>query len=628
MISGCAARLQLPGTTMPTDDGDRTVAALLDAALTEQQERLLRAILWPVVAENRAEDAMWSQWHSLRRGFGREGFGDAQAAFDTLPVLDGPHGPYGLVWRTLPGAGRQIRSDERVGLTVAGLHRADPHHDHERASRLAQLIALLGDQEARASLNPDQVITRTIELRDMAASYLKLTDPGTQTRSMTLRAAVHLLGHEPVPITVDWDRHTVVIGDGHLEPYRDVSTAREYLAALVRNANLHELPAISTTDQRVPTQQVSTVIQPVTAHVLGGPGYELAWPKDVGVAELLAVAQRPRHGAADRARLLLSEIFATAVPSDDLAAYLADASSNEDEAAQHFLWALVQVTDQFPEGRSRPPYYGQDTAAEGIDIESSWRRIVVDFRMAGYLEQAAPEGCGDDPPPREQNDRLNSITRERIGLRHVWPITTMRVAADPIPTEDFYRLVELVGDLVARPRSRQEHAGCGWHYLEFAPEPARSLYRARLNELFDRTGVPLRMSDQGEDRGRLVRVTGDARDQLVRRALAVQDDGDRADVAHAVRRFRDRAATRDDKRAAVVALARVLENHRELLKDEMLSRDEGALFNIANNFDVRHRGADQRADYDEFYLDWLFWWYLATVELIDRLITRKAAATG
>lgn len=57
---------------------------------------------------------------------------------------------------------------------MAGLHRADPQHDHARASRLAQLIALLGDQEARAPLNPDQVITRTIELRDMAGSYLKL----------------------------------------------------------------------------------------------------------------------------------------------------------------------------------------------------------------------------------------------------------------------------------------------------------------------------------------------------------------------------------------------------------------------------------------------------------------------
>jgi hypothetical protein len=131
------------------------------------------------------------------------------------------------------------------------------------------------------------------------------------------------------------------------------------------------------------------------------------------------------------------------------------------------------------------------------------------------------------------------------------------------------------------------------------------------------------VSAEGEDLGRLIRVAGDPRDELVHRALAVQDEGDRDAVAHAVARFRDRAVTRDDKRAAVVALARVLENRRRLLEAELLSRDEGALFNIANSFDIRHRGANQQADYDEAFLDWVFWWYLATVELLDRLIARQ-----
>ena len=29
------------------------------------------------------------------------------------------------------------------------------------------------------------------------------------------------------------------------------------------------------------------------------------------------------------------------------------------------------------------------------------------------------------------------------------------------------------------------------------------------------------------------------------------------------------------------------------------------------------------ADYDPIFLDWIFWWYLATVELIDRLLARS-----
>lgn len=93
-------------------------------------------------------------------------------------------------------------------------------------------------------------------------------------------------------------------------------------------------------------------------------------------------------------------------------------------------------------------------------------------------------------------------------------------------------------------------------------------------------------------------------------------------MAHATALFRSRTATREDKRSACIALAGVLESRRSLLKTNLLSGDEGALFQIANQFDIRHRKADQHPDYDDAYLDWLFWWYLATVDLTDRLIAR------
>lgn len=258
---------------MAGDDAAQVVATLLDFDLSEQQRQLLAAILRPVVDEDRTEDALWPQWNYLRRGFARDGFGDAQSTVDSLPVLDGPRGPYGLVWRTMPGAGRQIRRDERVGLTLAGLHLADPHAGHQRANRLAQLIALLGDQEARDSLDPDQVNTRTIQLGDVAARYLNLTEWRSRTTSMTLRAAVHLLGREPIPITVEWDRDAAVIGDGYLEPYREVATARQYLAELVHQTGLHDTPPLPSaatemqselTGIRAPESASNTPIAPDT----------------------------------------------------------------------------------------------------------------------------------------------------------------------------------------------------------------------------------------------------------------------------------------------------------------------------------------------------------------------------
>lgn len=99
--------------------------------------------------------------------------------------------------------------------------------------------------------------------------------------------------------------------------------------------------------------------------------------------------------------------------------------------------------------------------------------------------------------------------------------------------------------------------------------------------------------------------------------------GDR--VRHAVALFRRRGATEEDKRSAAVALAGVLEERRGLLKSELFRKDEAALFQIANQFSLRHRNEAQKGDFDAAFLDWVFWWYLATVELTDRLLERVGA---
>jgi hypothetical protein len=95
-------------------------------------------------------------------------------------------------------------------------------------------------------------------------------------------------------------------------------------------------------------------------------------------------------------------------------------------------------------------------------------------------------------------------------------------------------------------------------------------------------------------------------------------------VQHAIALFRPRAAT-VERRSAVIALAGILEERRGLLKAELLSKDEAALFQIANQFAVRHQRADQRGDYNPIFLDWLFWWYLDTVQLTDQLLARQAS---
>jgi len=56
---------------------------------------------------------------------------------------------------------------------------------------------------------------------------------------------------------------------------------------------------------------------------------------------------------------------------------------------------------------------------------------------------------------------------------------------------------------------------------------------------------------------------------------------------------RYRNASEHDKRSACIALAGVLEERRALLNQDMMKKDEGALFDIANNFAIRHQKAQQ-----------------------------------
>jgi hypothetical protein len=130
--------------------------------------------------------------------------------------------------------------------------------------------------------------------------------------------------------------------------------------------------------------------------------------------------------------------------------------------------------------------------------------------------------------------------------------------------------------------------------------------------------------EEGEDIGRFVAVTDDARAELVQ-AVVARDDGEPADqVRHALALFRQRGADRHQKRSAVAALALVLEERRHNVLTEALAKsDSGALFDIANKFHVRHQGAKQKRDYDEFCLDWIFWLYLASIELTNRVIDEQ-----
>ena len=82
-------------------------------------------------------------------------------------------------------------------------------------------------------------------------------------------------------------------------------------------------------------------------------------------------------------------------------------------------------------------------------------------------------------------------------------------------------------------------------------------------------------------------------------------------------------------REAVRNLFDVLERLRPQIREHMLQGDEGDLFNIANNFAIRHFNDRQRTEWESpTWLSWMFYVNLATIHLMTRLLRRQANLEG
>ncbi|MGH3425979.1 MAG: hypothetical protein ACRDQZ_00125 [Mycobacteriales bacterium] len=357
--------------------------------------------------------------------------------------------------------------------------------------------------------------------------------------------------------------------------------------------------------------------------------YELDWPRELLRGELLALCNHPhRSWSASDVELMLTEAFHTDVPAADFGRVSAlDGWVEGSSDGLNWVNDLLAHLNEVREYRPPRPYW---SARHGAPPDGP-RRTVGQLRVAvaqlisslqaeGYLDRALPKVCVDDRDGVEPDPE--ALLADRLGVPGLWPLQP-----EAWDTDTFYGLIEVFHDLVARPRSRSRHEfnDCGLHFGDFDTDAGRRVYRALVNRLLAENAVELRLADDGEDAGRLVHVVDEARGELVERVLATQDTDIVKRVEHAIALFRRRDASTEDKRLAVVALTGILERRLPVIKQTPLltEKDEGALFNIANNFDLRHQDIKQQREYDPAFLDWIFWWYLATIELTNQIIARQ-----
>ncbi len=91
-------------------------------------------------------------------------------------------------------------------------------------------------------------------------------------------------------------------------------------------------------------------------------------------------------------------------------------------------------------------------------------------------------------------------------------------------------------------------------------------------------------------------------------------------------------ATNKDKRDALGDLAHIVEYYYEKIEDKFKSPDENKLFsifkksisNVLNNYQIRHHNKKQKTNYDESWLDSIFYIVLAYIKQIENTAKKES----
>lgn len=276
---------------------------------------------------------------------------------------------------------------------------------------------------------------------------------------------------------------------------------------------------------------------------------------------------------------------------------------------------------------SNRPYWSQRQGIVEVvnflpeQVRRSFASVVQVCQEAGELQEAFGYECVDEG---FVTGTLGTVITDRLlitlGREDVWPVAKYASGWDD---DTLFDMIEFLYDHVStgdEATSRfHSFSNCGMHYTKFKRNPARAQYRVRVNEILQRMPPGYELTEQGE----IIRAVPDGVAPLLDSAPRLLEETQRSHVEAAIAKYRARASSVTDRRDAVRDLADVLENLRSDVKANMPTKDEAALFEIANKFWIRHNKPHERREYDhEAWWSWLFYVYLASIALVTHLSSR------
>lgn len=246
----------------------------------------------------------------------------------------------------------------------------------------------------------------------------------------------------------------------------------------------------------------------------------------------------------------------------------------------------------------------------------TYRKLLTD----GYFQKYFGIDCTDGYIEGELGGEIDAIVFINLRKDNLWPI----VKNLPNYTEDdFFDMLEFLHDHCSKGLNGYHHNWneCGYHYEEFNDLEGQKYFRELLNPILKEFQNGFEISEKGE-----ILILSDAGlSNLFEADIPERDQENITDkMNEAIIKFRRHRSTLEDRRSAVRELVDVLEFLKPELKKTLNRKDETDLFNIANNFGIRHHNAGQQTEYDKsIWYSWMFYFYLATIHSVLRLTNKK-----
>lgn len=253
------------------------------------------------------------------------------------------------------------------------------------------------------------------------------------------------------------------------------------------------------------------------------------------------------------------------------------------------------------------------------DVIDLFLRVCDQLQEDGYFHQAFGFDCVDAGHIEGTVRDIDLEILLSVRKKNLWPI---HAKGSTYSEDDFFDVLEFLHQQVSKPIDGTYHDWnqCGMHWDTFNKAEGQAVFREKVNAVLSHYAKRFELARSGE----VLHKPEAGFEQIFDADVPSKDSNVVTRIDAAVLRYRRHGSTLDDRRQAVRDLADVLEYLRPKVKSLLTSADEKDIFNIANNFGIRHHNDQQKTAYDtSLWLSWMFYYYLSTIHVVLRKLEHE-----